>query len=65
MDDITFYIVEKDGKKMELLLASDEDSYEFYLGTWFASYAKGEFTLREALNDVAELFEIKILQECK
>lgn len=65
MDDITFYIVEKDGKKMELLLASDEDSYEFNLGAWFASYAKEKFTLREALDDVVKLFEIKILQECK
>lgn len=44
---------------------SDEDSYEFNLEAWFASYAKDKFTLREALDDVVELFEIKILQECK
>lgn len=44
---------------------SDEDSYEFNLEAWFVSYAKDKFTLREALDDVVELFEIKILQECK
>jgi hypothetical protein len=64
MDSIIFYDVEKNGKKMELILMSDEDSYEFNLG-WFASYAKEKFTLREALDDVVKLFEIKILQECK
>jgi len=65
MDSITFYNVKRNGKKMELILISDKDSYEFNLGAWFASYAKEEFTLSEALDDVAELFEIKILQECK
>lgn len=65
MDSIIFYDVEKNGKKMELILMSDEDSYEFNLGAWFASYAKEKFTLCEALDDVVELFEIKILQECK
>lgn len=65
MDSIIFYDVEKNGKKMELILMSDKDSYEFNLGAWFASYAKEKFTLREALDDVVELFEIKILQECK
>ena len=65
MDSIIFYDVEKNGKKMELILMSDEDSYEFNLGAWFASYAKEKFALREALDDVVELFEIKILQECK
>lgn len=65
MDSITFYNVKRNGKKMELILISDKDSYEFNLGAWFASYAKEEFTLREALDDVAKLFEIKILQRCK
>lgn len=65
MDSITFYNVKRNGKKMELILISDKNSYEFNLGAWFASYAKEKFTLREALDDVVELFEIKILQECK
>lgn len=65
MDSITFYNVKRNGKKMELILISDKDSYEFNLGAWFASYAKEKFTLREALDDVVKLFEIKILQRCK